>query len=383
MVGFEKKIWVNMSISDFSIMKLSMKFENVTNHSLDAGNHFATSGSAMPRLSPQDRARAHGMLEAGRSIRDVARHFRVSPWNIGEIRRRYAQTGSFLDRPRSGRPRVTSRRQDRYIVLTHLRDRFRPATTTSAVTIGTHGRPVSGDTVRRRLRHSQLRARRPFRGPILTGQNRERRLQWARNHLRWTRQRWGSVLFSDESRFCCSIADGRRRVWRRRGERYIRPCILSFDRWGGPNVMVWAGISLNFRTPLVIVEGNLTAQRYIDLILRPHVIPFMAAHPDLRIFQQDGARPHAARATRDFLNDEEIQVLNWVPYSPDFNPIEHLWDILGRRVARREPRTRGELIRILQDEWEIIPQAAIRELIRSMRNRCVEAVAANGGHTRY
>ena len=78
-----------------------------------------------------------------------------------------------------------------------------------------------------------------------------------------------------------------------------------------------------------------------------------------------------------------LRSINWVPYSPDFNPIEHLWDILGRRVARREPQTRGELIRILQEEWKVIPQAAIRELIRSMRNRCVEAVAANGGHTRY
>lgn len=372
-----------MSILDFPIKKTPGIFQNVKIHHLITGHQFATVSSMMPRLSPQQRARAYGMLEAGRNARDVARHFGVSEWNIHEIRRRHTQSGSFEDRPRSGRPRVTSRRQDRYIVLTHLRNRFRPANTTASVTIGTHGRPISGDTVRRRLRQNQLNARRPFRAPILTERNRANRLQWAQNHLRWTRQRWGSVLFSDESRFCCSVADGRRRVWRRREERYARPCVLEFNRWGGPNAMVWAGISLHYRTPLVIVDGNLTAHRYINLILRPHVVPFMAAHQDLHMFQHDGARPHSARVTREFLDDEEVQVLNWVPYSPDFNPIEHLWDELGRRVARREPHTRRELIRMLQEEWEAIPQATIQRLIRSMRSRCAECVAARGGHTAY
>ena len=39
--------------------------------------------------------------------------------------------------------------------------------------------------------------------------------------------------------------------------------------------------------------------------------------------------------------------------------------------------TREERIRILRDELEAIPQATISELIRSMRNRCVETVAAD------
>ena len=38
--------------------------------------------------------------------------------------------------------------------------------------------------------------------------------------------------------------------------------------------MVWAGISVNLRTKLYIVNGNLNSQLYIDEILRPLVLPF-------------------------------------------------------------------------------------------------------------
>lgn len=147
--------------------------------------------------------------------------------------------------------------------------------------------------------------------------------------------------------------------------------------------MVWAAISMEHRTPLVVVDGNLTAQRYVDEILRPHLLPLLEEHAELRTFQQDNARPHVARVTREFLDEQEIQTMPWPPYSPDLNPIEHLWDELGRRVMARGPITRAGLIRMLHEEWGAIPQETIRTLIRSMRRRCVACVDAQGGHIPY
>lgn len=337
----------------------------------------------MVKLTPLQRARAHGMVEAGRSLNEVARFFRVSEKTIRRNEVRFRETDSFKDRPRSGRPRVTSVRQDRHIRLSHLRDRFLSASRTAATIIGTHGRPISGNTTRRRLVESGLSCRRPVKGPILTPALRQRRLAWCETRVRWTRQRWSTVLFTDESRFSVSFADGRRRVWRRRGERHAANCILEFNRWGGHSVMVWGGISLNHKTDLVIIDGNMTAQRYIDQVLRPHVVPFLQQHNDTRILQQDNARPHAARVTREFLENQEIHVMDWPAYSPDLNPIEHLWDILGRRVAERNPSTRQELVRFLQEEWAAIPLQQIRTLVGSMRRRCTECVDAMGGHTHY
>lgn len=339
----------------------------------------------MPRLSREQRLRALGMVEAGLSYSDIARRMGCSQPTIRNLVERHNTTGSVDDRPRPGRERVTTPDQDRYIRLQHLRDRFRRASRTARETPGRNNPRISSPTVRRRLREVNLQARRPFRANILTMVRRRTRLQWARQHLRWTQQRWAGTLFSDESRFCLDHADGRERVWRRPGERYAECCIREQNPFPVASVMVWAGISCNYRTPLVVVDGNITARRYIDQILHPHMIPFMQQHRDVTVFQQDNARPHSARVTQAYLQAQGVHVLPWPAYSPDMNPIEHLWDYLGRQVANRvpQPPNRQQLIQVLRQEWDRIPQHTIRRLVRSMRQRIAACIDAHGGHTRY
>lgn len=244
-------------------------------------------------------------------------------------------------------------------------------------------RPVNEHTVRRRLTAQGIRNRRPYHGAILTRRHRANRLIWAQQHQRWTRRQWAGVLFADESRFNLSIADGRYRVWRRRGERYANCCVLEYDRWGGGGVMVWAGISAHRRTRLHFIDGALNARRYIDNVLRPTVVPFIAQHGG--IFQHDNATPHRARITQAFLQENNTGVLEWPALSPDMAPIEHIWDELGRRVYRRHnpPQTLQELRNALDEEWTAIPQHFIERTINSMRRRCNDCLRARGGHTRY
>ena len=80
----------------------------------------------MARLSQVQRERAVGMLLAGRSIAEVARTFACTRPTIYMLQRRLRQTGTTSDRPRSGRPKVTTTREDRMIRLAHLRNRFLP-----------------------------------------------------------------------------------------------------------------------------------------------------------------------------------------------------------------------------------------------------------------
>ena len=155
--------------------------------------------------------------------------------------------------------------------------------------------------------------------------------------------------------------------------------------------MVWGGISYQQRTPLVIFDvllpwrGNgVTAHRYIDNVLRPVVFLCMAAHSGMT-FQQNDARPHTARITTHFIQQNNIDLLPWPSMFPDLSPIEHLWDQIGQRInaCPHPPRNVAELCQVVQAEWNVLPKYRINTLIGSMRRRFVAFVAANGGHTRY
>ncbi|GFS65082.1 transposable element Tcb2 transposase [Trichonephila clavipes] len=76
----------------------------------------------------------------------------------------------------------------------------------------------------------------------------------------------------------------------------------------------------------------------------------------------------------------------WMPAcSPDLNPIEHVWDILGRRISARPrpPAIVQDLETALLEEWNSIPQSLIDNLIASMANRCAAVLAVRGDHTPY
>lgn len=322
------------------------------------------------------------MRDMGASQAHIARTFGCTPATISRLFTRYRNTGRTQDRPRSGRPRVTTPIEDRYIRTIHVRNRFVTATSTAATALGHR---ISRRTVTRRLRLAGIRAYRPFRGMVLTLRHRQNRQRWARQVYRWQVRNWRRVLFSDESRFTLYKSDGRERVYRRRGERLARPCIREVHPFGGGGVMVWGGICGDQKTRLVVVQGNLNARGYIGQILQPVVVPFLQNQPRGVLLQHDNARPHTARETRYFLQQNNVDVLPWPACSPDMNPIEHLWDHLDRKIRGRQqvPQNRQQLQQALREEWNRIPNDVIRRLTTSMRRRVRACIDAAGGHTRY
>ena len=141
----------------------------------------------MPRVPAHLRECALGKLQGGMRAADVARAINCNVCTVRHLRQRYRETGPTADHPRSGRARVTTTAQDRYIRTSHLWDRYRMATTTARVTPGTHNPSISAQTVRNRLREAGLRVCRPVVRQVLTRHHRQQRRLWAENHRHWTR----------------------------------------------------------------------------------------------------------------------------------------------------------------------------------------------------
>lgn len=339
--------------------------------------------------SPEVAAQAVALIQAGQSQRNVSAQLNLSRSAVRNVYRRYLETGAFVRRQGRPRSRVTTERQDRFIVTTSLRNRHLTSIEIQNQLRDFHGVSVSARTVRRRLKERDMVPHKPANGPKLTRAHRMARLHFAHTHLNWTPQRWSRILFTDECKIALHGNDGRKKVYRRKGERFAQCCFEERVAYGGGSWTVWGGISASSKTQLEVVTGprlpTLNAQRYIRECLEPHVMPYADYVGPNFLFMHDNARAHTAGIVREYLRDENIPVMDWPAKSPDMNPIEHMWDELKRRVRARQPaaETMQELRTAIEQEWEMIPQNFIERLINSMPNRMRAVVDAHGGNTRY
>ncbi|GFW02484.1 transposable element Tcb1 transposase [Trichonephila clavipes] len=240
-------------------------------------------------------------------------------------------------------------------------------------------------TVYRCLGHIGLYARRPVRCVPFTATHCRLRLTWSREHALWTPQQWSCVMFSEESRFSLKSDSHRTLIWRAPGTRYHQENTNERHRYGGAEWLVWGGIILGSRTDLHVESVTMTGNIYRDVIPGQHVRLFRGTMDAEFLFMDDNARPHHANIVYECLQSEDITRMDWPAFSPDLNAIEHVWDMLGRRIAARlpPPTCLPELWRALLDEWCNIPQDQIDNLILSMFRRCKACIASSGRHTPY
>ena len=99
----------------------------------------------------------------------------------------------------------------------------------------------------------------------------------------------------------------------------------------------------------------------------------------------DNVRPHRSKAVTAYLQSEAVTSVPWPSISPDLNPIEHIWDMLCRRIQAREPPVQNirQLEAALHREWQQLSQLDIRRLTGGIRRRVEALFQARGGYTRY
>jgi transposase len=106
-----------------------------------------------------------------------------------------------------------------------------------------------------------------------------------------------------------------------------------------------------------------------------------------REFMHDRAGPHRGLIIRDILREMGIRVMEWLPYSPDLNPIENLWALMKAELYRLYPEleyapdtdeTLDALIRGAQEAWHNIDNGILYRLATMMENRVQVVLDADG-----
>ena len=221
--------------------------------------------------------------------------------------------------------------------------------------------------------------------PPLSERNQARRLEWAQEHVNWTREQWNAILWTDET--WVTGYHRKHYVTRQIGEAYDQTCVNEKVRrprgW-----MFWASFHDHIKGPCLFWEkswGTINAASYRERIV-PLIDDWMRNRQEL-VLMQDNAPGHTAAATLLDLQRRGIDVIDWPAFSPDLNPIENVWnkmkDYIQRQLRGQRNPALGRLRILVQEAWDQITIEQLDALVNSMGERCQAVIQAQGGHTHY
>ena len=218
---------------------------------------------------------------------------------------------------------------------------------------------------------------------------REKSLSWvlyAEPH--W--DRWADrTFFVDESTFHSSTGH-RKRAWIPKTVRRADQPIDYVTRSGRVSVTAFGGLFKNQLLPLYRISRTLDSFQYMDVLQElywPIMQELLADDDDFR-YVQDNCPAHKASVVKEFLAEEHPRISRSVwqlsPYSPDLNPIEHVWSAMKSK-QRPNILTADALWEETERNWDEIgaDRSFLQDLTASMPDRLAALRTAGGGPTKY
>lgn len=319
------------------------------------------------------------MYCGGMSVDEISAFLKVSRFIVLSAIDRLLTSGTFEDKPRSGRPRSYTSREARQIKYDTMRNTvFSAAALSREYHINRHAvsqrlsefgfKPYSDNDLELVTR-KWLNARRKF-------------------YTRVRNVNFCNVVFSDEKSFQFH-SDGRIKIYARSREEYKKKqkAVTLGPR---KTVRVWGSITGRGTGRLIFLTKPWCGEAYVEEVLQPMLGSKQGIRklfnnsryiPKGWLFEQDNDPAHVSKTSKKFLSKHRIRVLKWPPRSPDLNPIENVWGIMTRRIREKQvasgtPRNTESLKCQVREAWESITPELCKKLCKSVDKR-LEVVKAN------
>ncbi len=280
------------------------------------------------------------------------------------------KNGSLKHAGGNGRPKKINANSSRALCQ-YIRHDTSLSTRTLARKLENLGTQVSYRTIGRHLASIGYLKKLPKATPMLTEAHKQKRIEWARNHIN---DQWEKTIFTDETAF--QLFRNTVERWYK-GERPVRR--IPKER---TKIMAWGGFCVEGKTSLFCFKQIMNAEFYVEILRRhaPEITQMLGN--DWR-FQQDNDPKHTSCLAKAFLQENFPEILEWPSNSPDLNPIENLWAIVKSNVEKRMPKDLNDLEEFMVEEWQNIPQSVLVSLANSMRRRCELIIENNGERIPY
>ncbi|KAG2465191.1 TC1A transposase, partial [Polypterus senegalus] len=330
-------------------------------------------------LSVDLRDRIVSRHKSGEGYRKMSAALKIPMSTVASIARKWKKFETTRTLPRAGRPSKLSDQGRRALVREVTKN---PMVTLSELQRSSveKGEPSRRTTISAAIHQSGLYGRVARRKPLLSKRHMAAHLEFAKRHLKDSQTMRNKILWSDETKIELFGANARRHIWRKPGTTHHEANTIPTVKHGGGSIMLWgAGTGR-----LVRIKGKVTAATYRDILDENLLQSALDLTLGRRfIFQQDNDPKHTAKVSKEWLQDNSVNVLEWPSQSPDLNPIEHLWRDLKMAVHRCFPSNLMELERCCKEEWAKLAKDRCAKLVASYSKRLEAVIAAKGASTKY
>ncbi|KAG2470934.1 TCB1 transposase, partial [Polypterus senegalus] len=334
-------------------------------------------------LSVDLRDRIVSRHKSGEGYRKISAALKVPMSTVASIIHKWKKFETIRTLPRAGRPSKLSDRGRRALVREVTKN---PMVTLSELQRSSveRGEPFRRTTISAAIHQSGLYGRVARRKPLLSKRHMVACLEFAKRHLKDSLTIRNKILWSDETKIELFGVNARRHVWMKPGTTHHQANTIPTVKHGGGSIMLWECFSAAGTRRLVRIKGKMSAAMYSDILDEN----LLQSALDLRLgrrffFQQDNDPKHTAKISKEWLQDNSVNVLEWPSQSQDLNPIEHLWRDLKMAVHRRFPSNLKELEKRCKEEWAKLAKDRCAKLVASYSKRLEAVISAKGASTKY